>query len=89
MKMIYCPTCHDVRKIGPERTACECGESWGWYMDELNAVYGGRAVPLGIDNVSLSRALREWPFDADIGMRFEAFVVPADCPTFRWGRDGR
>jgi hypothetical protein len=85
MKLIYCPKCHDVVKIGFLRSVryCECESCWGYYKrrDKLNAVYGGSAVPLGFANSSLAKAVRNQP-EQGMGERFEAFVIPESCPTF-------
>lgn len=83
MKLIFCPHCHDIRKLARLLTTCQCGRSWGQYLeDELHAVYGGVAAPLGIDNSSFVDALKNQPEDG-LGQRFEAFVIPKQCPTFR------
>jgi hypothetical protein len=82
MKLIYCPACDDVVKLHPELTTCRCGRSYGMYApDGLNALYGGRAVPLGFANSSLMFAINMQPESGD-GQRFEAFVIPKQCPTF-------
>lgn len=52
----------DVVKISspdnPHFRACECGESWGRYTDDVNAEYGGQAIPFGINNLSFHLAIR-------------------------------
>jgi hypothetical protein len=104
MKLLYCPHCHDVRKLRydpddfphpdghggahyPELTKCECGKSWGRYTDDINAVYGGDAIMLGISNPSFSAALimQEARGDRDdgIGRRVEAFIIPEKAPTVK------
>jgi hypothetical protein len=83
MKLIYCPHCHDVRKLARLLTTCQCGRSWGQYLeDDLHAVYGGVAVPLGFTNPSFVDALKNQP-EEGLGERFEAFVIPKKCPTLR------
>ncbi|MEM9809391.1 MAG: hypothetical protein AAF959_29430 [Cyanobacteria bacterium P01_D01_bin.56] len=83
MKLIFCPHCHDIRKLGYDCRYCSCGESWGYYQnDGINAVVGGKAIPLGIENSSLKRAIQGRP-DQGIGSRIEAFVIPVECPTVR------
>ena len=82
MKLIYCPYCHDIIKLRRQVTICECGKSFGTYLDDLNAAYSGDAVPLGIANSSFIGALKNQPASGD-GMRFEAFVIPKDCLTFK------
>ncbi len=83
MKLFFCenPKCYDIVLLrqGKRRT-CECGQSWGEYVDDLNAVIGGRAVPLGFDNRSFVAALKKRP-EYGQGKTFEAFFIPKHCPT--------
>lgn len=81
MKLIYCPHCYDIVKLHRQVTTCECGKSFGAYLDDLHAVYFGDAIPLGIDNPSFVSALENQPASGD-GTRFEAFVIPKRCLTF-------
>jgi len=83
MKLIYCPQCHDVVKLDFMERTCECRASYGYYEDDLNAIYGGSAVPLGFANSSLVKAVKNQP-DKGMGENFEAFVIPKSCPTFVW-----
>lgn len=82
MKLIYCPHCEDIRKLALKLTTCECGRSYGRYdEDGLNAMYGGKAVPIGLANESFIVALANQP-ESGLGKRFVAFVIPKQCPTF-------
>ncbi len=50
--------------------------------DGNEAMYGGEyAKPIGILNSSLVAALDTQPLEGR-GRRFEAFVIPVNCPTF-------
>ena len=81
MKLIYCPKCQDVRKLDFAITVCSCGASKGWYDDDaLNAVIKGEAIPIGFANDSFVNALRKRR-PTGFGKRFDAFVIPEDCPT--------
>lgn len=40
---------------------CECGESWGVYYSSADAVVGGRAITIGVDNDSLAEAIETRP----------------------------
>ena len=83
MKLIFCPECQDVRKMrAGVPVSCQCGLSWGRYIDDLNAVYGGEAVPIGIANPSLATAIEYRP-DSGAGTKFDAFVIPKHCNTCR------
>lgn len=80
MKLIFCPRCGDIIALRAERRTCVCGASYGQYLDDVNAVYGGQAIPLGIANQSFAQAVRHQP-DHGQGQRFDAFVIPKICPT--------
>lgn len=82
MKLLFCPQCQDiVRLFRKTRRRCECGACSGQYLDELNAVYSGPAIPLGFSNPSFVDALHHQPQEG-WGRNFEAFVIPKICPTF-------
>ena len=81
MKLIYCPHCEDIVKLRHYRTTCECGRSYGAYLDNLYAVYAGDAIPLGIDNLSIAAAIEARPASGR-GKHFTTFVIPKECPTF-------
>jgi len=81
MKLIFCPHCQDVRKLDYKEVRCKCERSSGWYKsDGLNAIIAGSAIPVGFHNASFSRALHSRPVSGP-GARFEAFVIPVECPT--------
>jgi hypothetical protein len=81
MKMLYCPKCHDVRKLQRKQVFCQCRGSSGWYKrDGLNAVLAGLAIPIGFQNTSFVKALLDQP-EEGMGSVFEAFVIPKECPT--------
>jgi hypothetical protein len=84
MKLIFCPACQDVIKLTPCLRYCACGESYGYYTDEIKAVIGGRAIPLGIANNSLAVALRYRP-ETGQGFEFTAFVIPKNAPNITKG----
>ena len=71
MKLIFCTLCHDIVKCQKSGRTCQCGASGGRYTDDLNAVYWGKALPLGLANSSFVRALRNQPQEG-VGERFEA-----------------
>lgn len=61
MKLIFCPECHDVRKLdllSNGITACKCGKARGYYCkDGWHVVINSVAIPIGIDNHSLKHEL--------------------------------
>ena len=82
MKLIFCTKCLDVVRLkqGPGERYCECGECFGRYTDDVNAYYGGPAIPLGFHNVEFIHALRNQP-EKGMGKEFKAFVIPKECAT--------
>ena len=76
MKLIYCPHCEDVRRLFVNiNTSCTCGRSYGRYTSIKRAVIGGDVIPVGFDNSTFARALKNRPAEGR-GERFQAFVVP-------------
>lgn len=83
MKLLLCKRCQDVIRLFDEKRTCKCGHSSGWYIDDSNAVYNGAdAVPIGFANSTLLSALYNQPLEG-MGKRFEAFVIPVKCPTYK------
>jgi hypothetical protein len=80
MKLIYCPDCSDILRLTHRKQYCICKKSWGKYTDHINAVIGGNAIPIGINNSSFVDAIWNRPQEG-LGSRFEAFVIPKICPT--------
>lgn len=64
MKLLLCPRCSDVRKLDYEVTTCKCGyvraryESDGWH-----ATHNGNGYLIGMDNRSVSDAIRDYRLD--------------------------
>lgn len=81
MKLIFCPECHDIKRLWAEPVTCKCGLSKGRYFKNgIDAVIEGKAIPLGISNHSFLSALDKRPQRGD-GSCFEAFVIPHSCKT--------
>lgn len=83
MKLILCSYCYDVVSLLSKSRTCDCGGSWGRYLeDNLHAEIGGGAVPLGFSNPDFRRAVRNQPESGE-GEYFTAFVIPRVCDTVR------
>jgi hypothetical protein len=86
MKLIYCRECGHVLSLTDKRwRSCDCGQCGGRYLSDLlhAEIYGGDAcVPLGFNNPEFRLARRLQP-ESGWGERFEAFVIPVNCPTVR------
>lgn len=85
MKLILCKRCGDVVRLIHVRRECYCGCSSGVYRDQLNAEIEGPAVPIGISNSSLRKAVYNRPESGD-GEMFEAFVIPVNCGSVNHGK---
>ena len=61
MKLLFCPSCLDIRKLKTcERTKCKCGHSWGQYaQDGWHSVYGGKGKIIALATPDIQQALRQ------------------------------
>jgi len=99
VKLLFCPHCNDVLKLQLKVRKCQCGKSSGcikekgcWDVDAHAkprdvAVLNGAAIPLGFENHSFAMALlkRKTTLHLDgLGDRFDAFVIPPECPTVEY-----
>ncbi len=50
--------------------------------DGYHAEYLEGSIPLGFNNFSLGPAIKKQP-ESGMGERFEAFVIPKQCPTMK------
>jgi len=82
MKLLYCTECRSIFNLTLKEKTCMCGKSKGKYTDEINAVYSGSAIPIGIDNIAFHEAIARRREVAVWGELFTAFVIPKDCDTF-------
>lgn len=82
MKLIFCKECHDVIALHRDKLWCLCGKSGGQYLDGINAVWWGPAVPLGFSNFSFNEARFDQSDDPP-GRCFKAFVIEKNCKTFK------
>lgn len=80
MKLLLCPVCQDVVKLTQTGRYCQCGQSWGRYLDDVAAEISGQGIPLGFANSSLVSALQRRP-DEGLGATFTAFVIARYCET--------
>ena len=88
MKLIFCPSCHDIVRLFRSQRSCKCGDSWGQYTDHIKANVGGLAIPVGVDNKTFARAVRTRGTtpSAHSELNFDAFVF--GNPTKNITREG-
>ena len=85
MKLLYCKKCHDIFRIHKEITYCQCKETFGKYLNRINAVYSGSGIPLGIANESFKSAISV--SDSLIGREFTAFVISPIAKSFQYTKE--
>lgn len=88
MKLLFCLKCHDLFRLIEEPRTCLCGETRGQYIDDLNAIYSGPAITLGINNTEFAKCIRrrqDHPNDELPRhlLNFPAFVIQNNCETFK------
>lgn len=71
----------DAFNLKMDEKRCSCGKTRGKYLDEIQAVFSGPAIPLGFANSSLIKAVKNQPLEGQ-GEAFTAFVIPKKCDTF-------
>lgn len=80
MKLLLCPECDDLFNLHFEIRTCRCGKSSGRYINDVNAEYRGKAIPIGFANSSLGSAIRRYKVDAG-NHEFVAFTIPASAKS--------
>ncbi|WP_192894616.1 hypothetical protein [Paenibacillus contaminans] len=82
MKLLVCTECLSVFSLDIQIKRCQCGAVIGRYLDDVTAIYSGDdAIPIGFNNTSLFKAIKDQPTDG-LGLKFKAFVIPKECSTF-------
>lgn len=82
MKLLMCKNCGDVFNLDYKEKYCKCKGVRGKYLDNLNAeYYGDDAIPLGFDNLSFVKAIKNQPNNG-MSETFNAFIIPKVCNTF-------
>lgn len=81
MKLLFCYNCAMVFSLSKTYRECNCGQTWGKYLDNREAVYGGAGIPIGFNNIEFLTAM-EQQSDTGEGREFSAFVMPKTCRTF-------
>lgn len=73
-KIIYCPTCQDMKTLRKKVTRCVCGKALGKMIDHNNAEINDHAVPIGLSTKTFQFALQNRPADG-LGTPFTSFVM--------------
>jgi len=84
MKLVYCPECQDLVRLFVEDRRCKCGQSGGHYeTNGRDAKLWGKAIPFGLDNFELGRALHRQP-ESGIGKAVSFFIIPKQSPRISY-----
>lgn len=87
MKLLLCPSCSSIFNLRINVIqSCFCGKSSGEYVDNINATYYGKAIPLGFDNNSFMAALRGGIKNRNISPEFTAFFISETAETVKLER---
>lgn len=73
-KIIYCPTCQDMKTLRKKLTRCVCGKALGIMIDHNNAQVNEHAVTVGLSTKTFQFALQNIPEDG-LGTPFTGFVM--------------
>ena len=97
MKLFLCEKCADVvsLRVGFDRS-CDCGQSGGRYVNNLDAEVWGPCMVLGFANSSLTKAYRAQKHLGDssekmmydgitvaMGRPFDAFIIPESANSIK------
>ena len=73
-KIIFCPTCLDMKTLRKKLTRCVCGKSIGIMIDHNNAKINEYAIPIGLSTKTFQFAVANRPATG-LGTPFTAFVM--------------
>ena len=81
MKLLFCKNCNSVFSLSLNfEKSCDCGQTKGKYIDQLNAEFSGEnGVMLGFNNNHFRFALT----GLSTNKNFTAFVIKEPCLTFK------
>jgi len=78
MKLLFCPKCEDVRKLGFKKIYCKCRKSWAYYKDERLAARNSHAVLIGLGNTSFVKAFKNRNNPLWSSHEFKAWIIGPD-----------
>ena len=81
MKLIFCPHCQDVFKLGRKLKHCSCGFCKGLYTDSIHAETNGKGIALGIINRDLIDVMRGYGKKDFNYWSVRCFARPHEGPT--------
>jgi hypothetical protein len=76
-KIIYCPTCQDLKTLRKKVTRCVCGKAMGRMLDNTNAEINIDAIPIGLSNKTFQFSLQNRP-ESGLGTPFTGFVMASE-----------
>lgn len=88
MKLLFCLSCNDIRKLDYDKVFCKCNKSWGFYHEDgLTATYSNNnSYIIGMSNQSISKAItihKATP-NSDLA-RIDSWIMRDDAPNIRKG----
>jgi hypothetical protein len=90
VKLLYCPHCHDIVRLFPEKRTCRCGKSWGQYLeDRSTTVQTWPSLSLGIANpdfVAAEQAFGSAPKAFSPALTMRSWINPISEPDVTFVR---
>src|SRR4051794_35648995 len=88
MKLLYCAHCHDIVRLFPEPRTCQCGKSWGRYLEDgATTVQTWPSLSLGLANPDFSQAKRTFEAEPNAFspmLSIRGWINPASEPDVKF-----
>ena len=88
LKLLYCAHCGDIVRLYPEKRSCQCGKSWGHYLEDgATTVQTYPGLSLGIANPDFERALKtfvENPRSFSPALAIRCWINPLSEPDVKF-----
>lgn len=82
MKALFCKNCGDLKMLLPDQKRfCYCKLSFGRYLKNGKARYGGPALLIGIDDLTIENNFRATVTADGPPIVFEAYRIPETSKT--------
>ena len=76
MKLLFCPKCHDVRKLKFKKIYCQCRKSWAYYREDGRyAVRNPFAILIGLGCTSFEKAVKNKSNPVLSTHEFKAWII--------------
>jgi len=88
LKLLYCAHCGDIVRLYAEKRSCQCGKSWGHYLEDgATTVQTYPSLSLGIANPDFETALKtfvENPRSFSPALAIRCWINPLSEPDVKF-----